>query len=75
MRKNENLVKLTSWREVVEDVRELQGTVTDADGGSEMVMVRHVRRNLGRLRLLSRVTSHHLRPSLSRQRSQRCTAR
>lgn len=31
---------VTSRREVVEDMGELEGTVTDADGGSEMMVVR-----------------------------------
>lgn len=53
---------------------ELEGTVADANGGSEMMVVLHVRWDLGCIRLFGRVSSHNLWSSPSRQRSQRVTA-
>lgn len=60
----------TSRGEIVEDVRELEGAVADADGRSDVGVVvgMGVRRVDHRLRrLLCRVAFHQLWPRLPRQ--------
>lgn len=63
---------ITSGREVVEDVGEFQGTVTDADGRGGNMGMRYVRDSWC-FCLSSRVSFHHSGSSFSRQRGQRST--
>lgn len=62
---------ITGGRKVVKNVGEFQRTVTDANGGRDVAVV--VVRDPGGFRS-GRVSSHHLRPRLSRQRRQGGTA-
>lgn len=52
---------MSTWRgEIVEDMSEFQGAVTDVDGGSEDVVA-------ALLSCICRVSAHHLGTSLSGQ--------
>lgn len=64
----------TSRGEVVEDVCELEGTVTNVEGGCSVMVMPDVRHLLA-FWLPRRVSSHHLWSCLSCQRRQRCTVR
>lgn len=66
---------ITSRGEIIKDVSELEGTVTDVKNGFEVVLLLVAHRRQPRcLRRPRRISPHHLWSCLPRQRRQRCTA-